>query len=191
LVIVSLRIYMLDSNLKNNEDFIKGYLLGHQDEYCEITNWIATVVKNDYWGLKEDWDDIIQDVRMKLYINLKQKRFRSSSSLKTYVYRIAKYTCIDYLRKKYRTKEVSIDSVEVKEEKDAFATLIRKEQEQIVRQIFLELAERCRKILQMVFIEKLSYKEISSRLGVAEGTVKSRVSRCIEKAIRLGKKFSE
>lgn len=182
---------MLNINSEDNEKLIEGYLKGQQREYFEITSWIATVVKNDYWSLKDYWDDIIQDVRMKLYINLKQKKFRYTSSLKTYVCRMAKYTCIDYLRRKYHDREVTIDSVDVKEEEETFATLIRKEQEQIFRQIFLELPEKCREILQVVFVEKLSYKEISSQLGIAEGTVKSRVSRCIEKAIQLRKKFSE
>jgi len=176
---------------EDDKKLIEGYLKGQQREFFEITSWISTVVKNEYWGLKEYWDDIIQDVRMKLYINLKGEKFRYTSSLKTYVYRIAKYTCIDYLRRKYRAEEVSTDFIELEEEKDAFAALLQKEQQQIVRQIFFELSETCRKILQMVFVEKLSYKEISSRLNIAEGTVKSRVSRCIEKAIQLRKKFLE
>jgi len=174
--------------LNTDKKLIKGYLNGNQREFFEISGWINTVVKNEYWGLNNDWADIIQDIRIKLYINLKQKKFHYSSSLKTYVCRIAKYTCIDYLRKKYRSEEINAESIDVEDKKNNFLSLVQKEQTQILRQILLELTERCRKTLQLVFIEKLSYKKICSELNIAEGTVKSRVSRCIEKAIELRKK---
>jgi hypothetical protein len=43
---------------------IEGYLSEKQREFFEITNWINAVVKSEYWGLKDYWADIIQDVRM-------------------------------------------------------------------------------------------------------------------------------
>ncbi|MBN1415672.1 MAG: hypothetical protein JW973_11275, partial [Bacteroidales bacterium] len=52
-----------------------------------------------------------------------------------------------------------------------------------------EIAEPCREILRLVFGEKLSYRMISKLLNIAEGTVKSRVSRCISKAIELKEKY--
>jgi len=174
--------------LSTDKKLIEGYLNGNQREFFEISDWINTVVKNEYWGLNNDWADIIQDIRIKLYINLKQKKFHHSASLKTYVCRIAKYTCIDYLRNKYRTKEINAESIDIEDDNNNFLSLVQKEQKQILRQILFELTEKCRKTLQLVFIEKLSYKKISSELNIAEGTVKSRVSRCIKKAIELRKK---
>jgi len=102
--------------LKDDKKRIEGYLNGNQSAYFEISGWIETVVKNGYWGLNNQWADIIQDVRTKLYVNLKLNKFHFSSSLKTYVFRIAKYTCIDYLRKKYRD-EKNGDAPNGKEEK--------------------------------------------------------------------------
>ena len=170
---------------------IDGYLNGSQKEFFEISSWIITVVKNDYWGLKDNWADIVQDVRMKLYINFKQQTFRQSSSLKTYVSRVAKYTCIDYLRKKYRHESVNVDALELEDSNDHFATMDQTEQKEILRQIIQKISERCRTTLRMVFVEKLNYKKIASILNIAEGTVKSRVSRCIEEAIRLRKKYAD
>jgi len=177
--------------LKNDKNLIQGYLNGNQKEFFEISTWINTVIKNDYWGLKNHWADIVQDVRMKLYLNLKQETFLHSSSLKTYVYRVAKYTCIDYLRKKYRTENVDINTVEIEDRNNHFISLVQKEQREILKIIFLKLSERCRKTLKLVFLEKLSYKKIASQLKIAEGTVKSRVSRCIEEAIKWRKKIAE
>jgi len=169
--------------LKNDKKLIQGYLNGNQKEFFEISGWINTVIRNDYWGLKDQWADIVQDVRMKLYINLKQESFHHSSSLKTYVYRVAKYTCIDYLRKKYRRESVNIATVEIEDQTNSFLSFVQKEQREILRSIFFKLSERCRSTLKLVFLEKLSYKKIATQLKIAEGTVKSRVSRCIEQAI--------
>ncbi|NOZ61075.1 MAG: sigma-70 family RNA polymerase sigma factor [Calditrichaeota bacterium] len=149
------------------------------------------MVKNDYWGLKEDWADIVQDVRIKLYLIFRQNSFRSASSLKTYVYRVAKYTCIDYLRKKYRHQKINIDAVEIAEKTDNFTALVQQEEREMLRLILAKLSERCRKTLRLVFMENLSYKKIASLLNIAEGTVKSRVFRCIKQAIELRKKFTD
>jgi len=177
--------------LKDDKKHIEGYLKGNQREFFEITSWIMVIVKNEYWGLKDHWADIIQDIRMKLFINLQQKKLRDTSSLKTYVYRISKYTCIDYLRKKYRTEVLNIGNVEVEDPNNNFSSLIENERKQILRRIIFKMTEKCRKTLELVFIEKLTYKKIGSLLHIAEGTVKSRVSRCIQEAIRLREKFAD
>jgi len=174
---------------RKDSEIIAGYIKGNAREYFIINQWITAVVENKYWGLQQQWADIIQEVRMKLFVNFKREQFRFSSSLKTYVYRVTKYTCIDYLRKKNRTDEVSIEKVEIKSQEDSFESLIRIEQKEILRQIFLKLKERCRQILKMVFLQNRSYKEVCLALNVAEGTVKSRVSRCIQDAIELRKDF--
>ena len=64
-----------------------------------------------------------------------------------------------------------------------------KEKDKVIQRIFDELADICRETLQLVFMERLSYSEISIILNIAEGTVKSRVSRCLEKAKILKEKY--
>lgn len=174
----------------NTKQLIGDYLKGNQRAFFQITSWITPIVKSDYWGLREHWDDIIQDVRIKIYLNLKQKKFRYQSNLKTYVCRIAKNTCIDYLRKSYLLERTNIDSNSLDEKNDQLSSLIQKEDQEIIHHIFQKLPEMCRQVLQMVFIDSLPYKKISKLLGVAEGTVKSRVSRCIHKANQLHEIFS-
>ena len=156
----------------------------------KIKNVLA-VVRNDYWSLKDHWEDILQDVRTKLYINLKHQYFRKQSCLKTYVCRVAKYTCIDYLRKQYRANPVNLDHVQLADPKDPYESLLLSERQHIIRRIFLGLTEQCRKTLSLVFLEKQHYKSIGETLGIAEGTVKSRVSRCLEKAIELRERFAD
>jgi RNA polymerase sigma factor (sigma-70 family) len=175
---------------ENQNKLIEGYIKGEAREFFIITGWIEKVVSNFNWGLKDYNEDIIQDVRLKIYENLKENRFHSASMLKTYVYRVAKYTCIDFLRKSYNRLEINTtDFAENIEEEDASDRMIKEEKERIAQTILEELADMCRETLQLVFVEKLSYNEISAILNIAEGTVKSRVSRCIGKAVQLKEKY--
>jgi RNA polymerase sigma-70 factor (ECF subfamily) len=181
---------MKDPELETQTQLIEGYLNGSTREFFIVTSWIEQVVNNYWWGLKEYREDIIQDIRLKLYINLKQNKFHRASLLKTYVYRIAKYTCIDFLRKTYSNPSTTkSDLPDIAEERNIIDGLISKEKEKVVQTVLQELADKCREILQMVFVDRLSYNEISAELNIAEGTVKSRVSRCISKAIQLRKKY--
>ena len=65
---------------KEDNKLIKEYLQGNQQAFYIISNWIRTVVQNEYWGLRDQWPDIIQDVRMKLYLNLDKQNFQQKSN---------------------------------------------------------------------------------------------------------------
>ena len=180
---------MKNSNLKYQSQLIDGYVKGNAREFFIITNWIEQVVSNYHWGLNDYYEDILQDVRLKVYINLKQNRFRKDASLKTYVYRIAKYTCIDYIRKMYKQQSNVDDIIHTDDNDNALDKLINHEKETVFQTVLKEIAAMCREMLQLVFIERLSYNEISIILNIAEGTVKSRVSRCLKKAVQLKEKY--
>ena len=180
---------MKNPDQKGQNEIIQGYIKGNTREFFIITNWIDQVVDNFRWALKDFREDIVQEVRLKVYINLKENKFRKVSQLRTYVCRIAKYTCIDYLRKTYTHSESDLESEDIKDEDNALDRMIHVEKEKLINIILNEIAEMCREVLEMVFREKLSYNEISIIMNVAEGTVKSRVSRCIKKAIELKDKY--
>ena len=170
---------MKNPDQKVQDEIIQGYIKGNTREFFIVTNWIDQVVDNFRWGLKDFREDIVQEVRLKVFINLKENKFRKVSRLKTYVYRIAKYTCIDYLRKTYAHSEIDLEAEDIKDQDNALDRMIHVEKEKIIDVILNKIAEMCREVLEMVFREKLSYNE----------TVKSRVSRCIKKAIELKNKY--
>ena len=180
---------MKNPDQKVQDEIIQGYIKGNTREFFIVTNWIDQVVDNFRWGLKDFREDIVQEVRLKVFINLKENKFRKVSRLKTYVYRIAKYTCIDYLRKTYAHSEIDLKAEDIKDQDNALDRMIHVEKEKIIDVILNKIAEMCREVLEMVFREKLSYNEISIIMNVAEGTVKSRVSRCIKKAVELKDKY--
>ncbi len=68
-------------------------------EYVEKIGGIA----RSYLGV-DDVEDVIQEVFIKVYKNI--KKFRGDSSLSTWIYRITVNVCKDMLGKKHRRKEI-------------------------------------------------------------------------------------
>ncbi len=174
---------------KYQNQIIDGYLRGETREFITVTSWIEDVVRNYRWGLQKFHEDIIQDIRLKVYVCLKNNNFRRASNLKTYIYRIAKYTCIDFIRKTYKRESDTVDLNDTADSDNALDHMISREKQELFQEIMQKIEEMCRQMLNLVFIEKLPYREISVLLNIAEGTVKSRVSRCMEKVIRLKEKY--
>jgi len=176
---------------KEDVRIIAGYLKGEARALAEVDGWINLVARNAKWNFGDELEDIAQDIRLTVLENFQNDKFRFRSSLKTYVLRIAKYTCIDHLR--CRRKLLSIDDggVEIAScQKGPEEELHEKEQRDIFMKIFQSLPRRCQDLWRMVFEEKLPYAQIAKRLIISEGTVKSRFARCKEKAIELRYEFS-
>jgi RNA polymerase sigma factor (sigma-70 family) len=170
---------------------IVDYQKGESKAHSRIHGWISAVVRNSDWGFQSDVEDIIQDVKMKLLENFQDGKFGFRSSVKTYIWRVTKYTCIDYLRCRkslpsFDTSLPEIADPHANPEKEVY----EKEQKEIFMAIFKGLPEYCRHLWRMVWHQKLPYARIAQILDISEGTVKSRFARCKEKAIELGRKLS-
>jgi RNA polymerase sigma-70 factor (ECF subfamily) len=174
----------------HKDPIIEEYTGGDPRAHSQIDQWIRTVVDIRHWGLSHMRDDIIQEVHKRLFINLSEGRFQARSSLKTYVAQIAKYTCIEFLRQKIRGRSVNLDSVELRDTSpDPDEQLRSSEWVRRATEALTRLPESCRKLFDMIFSQQLSYQEIARKLGIAEGTVKSRTSRCRKSLSKqLGKK---
>jgi RNA polymerase sigma-70 factor (ECF subfamily) len=173
----------------SDEQLIKGYIDGDTTAYRDITRWVRTVVDSRHWGLNHQREDIIQEVHKRLFENLSRNRFRSGSSLKTYVFQISKYTCIEFLRRKIRARAVDIDSVELRDDAPGpEQELASVEWTQNAAGAVASLPGNCRELFELIFIERLPYQEIGRRLGVAEGTVKSRTWRCRDQLAKILRK---
>jgi RNA polymerase sigma-70 factor (ECF subfamily) len=117
---------------------------------------------------------------MRVLVNLRERRFRGDSELRTYVHRIARNAAIDAWRRSAawtrvggNVAEETADSAPVEQERFAVRELLGK--------ILRRLTREDRRLLSLVFVEHLSYAEVAKRLGIHEGAVKVRVFRCRER----------
>jgi RNA polymerase sigma-70 factor (ECF subfamily) len=126
-------------------------------------------------------DDLAQEIFLKAYLAL--SRFHGKSEFGTWLYRISMNHIKDYLRKKGRAKEVSLDDVcelafsdkeqmeRAEEERQAEA------KRALVQRLVETLPEKYRIILTLRDIQGMAYEEISRILKLSPGTVDSRLHR--------------
>ena len=150
-------------NIKNDEQL----LIEFKQHYIENCSFVRTVV---YWIVRsDDVDDIIQETFVKAW--KKYKTFKNKSSFKTWIYKIAKNTAYDFLKKNRKYNELK----ELREEALETKNDINQNLSSLITEGLGELSPKHKEIFILFY--KLSYtsKEISKLLKISEGTVKSRL----------------
>ena len=166
---------------------VEAFLFGDEAVTQEITSWIRTVVYHRAWRLQRS-EDLVQDVLVRLLEALGNGRFEGRSSLRTFVERVAKYTCLDAVRRARRVDFVDLDEtgeLPAPSDDGVLDRMEADEQAQLCFAVLERLPEGCRDLLQRTLAEGVRYEEIAAAAGVAVGTIKSRVSRCRDRALRL------
>ena len=139
-----------------------------------------------WWTIPADAADVAQEVFLKVF--RKVGGFRSESSLKTWIYRIAVNEARNQRRwfMRHRGKEIGLES-----ESDAqgpqdwlsdpgrspYQTAVDQETHALIESALQEVSPNYRAALVLREVEGLSYEEISDVLEVSLGTVKSRILR--------------
>lgn len=137
------------------------------------------VLRTAYSYVKDKFtaEDIFQEVFIKAYKNLES--FRDESSVKTWLIRITINAAKDYLKSAYNQKVVPM--MEFKEDmltsEDDFEEIENKDRDAQVRKTVMSLPQQYREVLLCVYFHDMSVAETAKSLDIAEGTVKSRLSR--------------
>jgi RNA polymerase sigma-70 factor (ECF subfamily) len=148
---------------------------------------------------REDIEDVVQQVFIKVYVSIRQFDLRSTFS--TWLYKIAVNECYDYLRKKRVRRLVyeadlseeqvrqleALDSGMVPQGGTADASQ-RAEMRQLAGRLLDELQEEDRNMLVLKEVEGLSVAEISEALGINVNTVKVRLFRARGRLVDIYRK---
>jgi RNA polymerase sigma-70 factor (ECF subfamily) len=142
-------------------------------------------------GDAEEARDIAQEVFLQVYRSL--GRFEGRSALKTWIYRIVVNQCRNrrrWWRRRRKERSCPLEALTQADEarlaeagprtEGPEERLERREQARAVRAGLLRLSFEHRAVLLLREVEGLSCAEIAGALSVAEGTVKSRLSRARE-----------
>lgn len=129
---------------------------------------------------KIEADDISQDVFLNAYKHL--SRFEHRSSVKTWLLTITRNRSLNYLTSSFLKRVTITEFVThrnngISAEREAIDRLSVNH----IWECVLKLPVKYREVLVMDAHYQLSYSEISSILGIAEGTVKSRLHRARKK----------
>ena len=148
-----------------------------------VFNLISHILENE-----TDAADVLQNVFIKVFKGIGQ--FHGESSLKTWIYRIAVHEASNHRRGWRRRHWREVFSVDDADAGPLVAAaqaevgpetphqiLEQVERQELVKRALASLARPYRTVVVLREVEGLAYDEIARVVGVAEGTVKSRLMR--------------
>lgn len=148
-----------------------------------VCSAVYAVVRN-----YDDSFDVAQEVFLKLYHNLDS--FKGESSFSSWLYRIAKNTALDFLRKEKNNRqnislsvensdgeEAELEIPDTSAKSDPEQSTLNKEKNSVIYQALDEISEQHKEIIVLRDINGYTYEEIAKMLSLEQGTVKSRLFR--------------
>ena len=124
-------------------------------------------------------EDIEQEVYIKVW-RQNEKDNQKITRLSQWVNKVTANTCKDFLKsKQYKTEQMKIEDEtainEIKETKTPEKILNSKQRQKMILKAIDGLPKKQREVIILYEFEQKSYEEISKKVGVPIGTVKSRL----------------
>lgn len=141
-----------------------------------------------FTGKYEEAEDLSQEVFLKVFRSL--EKFNRDADLSTWLSSVARNYCIDRYRATKRERQVVVDDLLALDLAPAASgnphrALEDRDRRSFVRRGLDLLPAKLREAVVLRDLQGLSYNEMAERLGLPEGTVKSRINRGREELGRL------
>ena len=156
------------------------FLRGDPEAVGTVSRWISVVLTDlRYWGLRAELLDLHQEAMSGLLASLRRGHFDPDRDFRAYVQAVARYTIRLAARQRRRRpiQDPVVDPTGLPAESEGEASILRA---MTVRKALGRLPRGCRELLASYYFDRLDYEQIASNLAVPVGTVKSRLSRCLE-----------
>lgn len=124
-------------------------------------------------------EDIEQEVYIRTWKNI--DKYKEKGKFKSWVSTITANLCRDYMKSSYfrhsqNTVTEEDDLIQIKDEKESIEdTFIRKQRQKRIIDAVDSLKPKFREVVIMYEMQDMSYEEISEKLKVPVGTVRSRL----------------
>lgn len=134
-----------------------------------------------FTGRHDEAEDLTQDIFIKVFRSL--GTFDRRANFQTWLVSVSRNLCIDHYRSVRREREAIDPGADpatlapIEPSPGPVARLEAEDRARLLRQALADLAPTLRTAVVLRDLQELSYQEIADRLGVPEGTVKSRINR--------------
>ena len=166
------------------DSLIEQCLTGDQAAWELIVrqNWRKVFnVAYKFVGRHDEAEDLTQDIFLKIFKAL--ATFDRRANFQTWIISISRNLCIDHyrsVRKERQTIARDVDAGDLQpasSDRGPYAAAEHQDLRALLRQALQTLPLTLRTAVIMRDLQELSYQEIADRLGLPEGTVKSRINR--------------
>lgn len=173
----------------SDADILAGFQAEREESVHHVQGWIDGIIHLGQWNF-HDPEGVAQEVMIKLLTIVRRGGYRSQSSFKTFVFSVAKFTCVDtYRRERQRPAVEQAAPHVVSTSDDPEAALEQQRRVEMVRYIIQKLPKECRKLWSRVYGDGRTAAEVGRLMGISAGNVRVRVHRCLKKARVIGKGF--
>jgi RNA polymerase sigma-70 factor (ECF subfamily) len=174
------------------EDDIRRQLAGQH--YSEAFDLLVEQFKDKVFRLawsmlrnETQAEDTTQDVLLKVWKAL--PAYHGGASLSTWIYTIARNTCLTELKKRSSHPTVSLQEPEMECAAESIPSLQSADRESgmemDVRTMLAELPEKYRQVITLFYLEQKAYEETAAMLGLPLGTVKTLLFRAKKELLRI------
>jgi RNA polymerase sigma-70 factor (ECF subfamily) len=181
---VPYQLYTRNMIIKEDEEIILECLSGNTDSYKYLVEkYQFRIINTCYKYTKNivDAEDVAQEVFLKAYQNL--STFKSNSKFYSWLYRIAVNTSLNYINSKEKRNEKET----ISEENCLIDMNISKDNPRdyyqlnelinTLQPLMDNLPDDLRTLIELYEIKDFTYDEISKKLSIPIGTVRSRLHR--------------
>ena len=166
------------------DSLIEQCLSGDQSAWETIVqqNWRKVFnVAYKFVGKHDEAEDLTQDIFLKIFRAL--GTFDRRANFQTWIISISRNLCIDHyrsVRKERQTIAREVDTSDLQpasNDRGPYHAAEHQDLRVLLKQALQTLPLTLRTAVVMRDLQELSYQEIADRLGLPEGTVKSRINR--------------
>jgi RNA polymerase sigma-70 factor (ECF subfamily) len=166
------------------DSLIEQCLAGDQSAWEQIVrqNWRKVFnVAYKFVGKHDEAEDLTQDIFLKIFKAL--ATFDRRANFQTWIISISRNLCIDHYRSVRKERQTMARDIEMSDlqpasrERGPYAAAEHQDVRAMLRQALEALPPTLRTAVVLRDLQELSYQEIADKLGLPEGTVKSRINR--------------
>ena len=166
--------------MDNGASSYRRFLDGDDDGFVEIIKDYKDGLMFYINGIVGDLhtaEELTEDTFVKIVT--KKPKFSGKSSFKTWLYAIGRNVTLDFLRKRSKLKEISAEECInlTAEESDFEKAFLKEERKIILHKTMCRLKPEYRQVLQLIYFENFSNKEVATVMKKSVHNVEVLVSR--------------
>jgi len=159
---------------------LSGDEAAHRAFLTEAAALLRAFFRNRLRGRAEDAEDLVQDTLVALHT--RRDSYDPAYPLTAWMYAIARYRLIDFLRRSKRRTHASIDDHDVgADDPDYEASDAKRD----VGALLEKLPEKQRAAIRLVKLEEKSVREAAAETGYSESDIKISIHRGLKTLMRL------
>ncbi len=166
--------YQLELQLltRLKEDCHKSYAILFNTYYKDLVLFAGTIIQD-----KSICEDIVQSIFLKLWND--RNNFIIETSLKSYLLRAVRNSCLDNLRHKKIVENYANNIYALYNKNEPEEYILYSDLYQHLKEAIDKLPDKCREAFVMSRFDELKYREIAEKLNISERTVEDRISKAL------------